>query len=82
MDEGREIHADFKLIAKYFPPLIPCDAAVELSELIICRAFGRIGTNYVKMEEYDMAIEYFNRSLTEHRTPEILNKLRDVPHLI
>jgi hypothetical protein len=34
------------------------------------------------MEEFDKAIEYFNRSLTEHRTPEILAKLRDVPSQI
>ena len=47
--------------------------------LTVCRAFGRIGTNYVKMGDYDQAIEYFQRSLTEHRTPEILAKLRDVP---
>src|SRR5277367_1039719 len=43
----------------------------------MCRAFGRIGTNYVKMGDYDQAIQYFQRSLTEHRTPEILTKLRD-----
>jgi stress-induced-phosphoprotein 1 len=43
----------------------------------MCRAFGRIGTNYVKMGDYDQAIQYFQRSLTEHRTPEILAKLRD-----
>jgi len=42
------------------------------------RAFGRIGTNYVKLNEFGKAIEYFQRSLTEHRTPEILTKLRDV----
>ena len=45
------------------------------------RAFGRIGTNYVKMGDYTNAIEYFQRSLTEHRTPEILTKLGEVrPH--
>ena len=43
------------------------------------RAFGRIATNYVKMGDLDQAINFFQRSLTEHRTPEILNKLRDVP---
>ena len=41
------------------------------------RAFGRIGTNYVKLGDYDKAIECFQRSLTEHRTPETLAKLRD-----
>ena len=29
------------------------------------------------MGDYDKAIEYFQRSLTEHRTPEILAKLSD-----
>jgi hypothetical protein len=42
------------------------------------RAFGRIGTNYVKLGNLDKAIQFFQRSLTEHRTPEILGKLRDV----
>ena len=42
------------------------------------RAFGRIGTSYMKLGDYDQAIEYFQRSLTEHRTPEILTKLREV----
>jgi stress-induced-phosphoprotein 1 len=31
----------------------------------------------LKKEDYDNAIKYFQKSLTEHRTPEILNKLRD-----
>ena len=34
------------------------------------------------MGDYDQAIEYFQRSLTEHRTPEILTKLREVSHLM
>ena len=45
--------------------------------MCLYRAFGRIGTSYVKLGEYDQAIQYFQRSLTEHRTPEILGKLRD-----
>lgn len=55
IDEGRNIHADFKVIAK---------------------AFGRIGNAYLKLNDLTNAIEYFQRSLTEHRTPEILAKLR------
>ena len=31
----------------------------------------------MKKEDYDNAIKYFQKSLTEHRTPEILNKLRE-----
>ncbi|KAF3913940.1 hypothetical protein ABW21_db0206485 [Orbilia brochopaga] len=53
--EGREIYADFKLIAK---------------------AYGRIGTTYQKTGDLTKAIDYYQRSLTEHRTPDILSKLR------
>ncbi|KAK6344723.1 Hsp90 cochaperone [Orbilia javanica] len=53
--EGREVFADFKLIAK---------------------AYGRIGTAYQKLNDLAKAIDYYQRSLTEHRTPDILTKLR------
>lgn len=56
IEEGREMRADYKLVAK---------------------AFGRIGSSYQKKGDLTLAIENFNRSLTEHRTPEILNKLRE-----
>jgi stress-induced-phosphoprotein 1 len=55
IEYGREVYADFKIIAK---------------------AFGRIGTSYEKMNDLPNAIDNYQRSLTEHRTPEILNKLR------
>lgn len=55
IEEGREIYADFKLMAK---------------------AYARIGTAYEKQGDMDKAIEFFNMSLREHRTPETLNKLR------
>ena len=55
IDHGREVLADFKLIAK---------------------AFGRMGSAYEKKGDLANAVEYYQRSPTEHRTPEILNKLR------
>ena len=55
IEEGREILADFKIIAK---------------------AFGRIGTSYEKLNDLPSAIINYQKSLTEHRTPDILNKLR------
>jgi len=55
VEHGREVFADFKLIAK---------------------AYGRIGSSYEKQNDLANAVEYYNRSLTEHRTPEILAKLR------
>lgn len=55
IEEGREMLADFKIIAK---------------------AFGRIGTSYEKLGDLPKAIVNYQKSLTEHRTPDILNKLR------
>ncbi|MCJ1381718.1 Hsp90 cochaperone [Xylographa soralifera] len=57
IEEGREVLADFKIIAK---------------------AFGRIGTSYEKLGDLSSAIVNYQKSLTEHRTPDILNKLRAV----
>ncbi|KAL0581225.1 Hsp90 cochaperone [Marasmius crinis-equi] len=57
VDEGRDIRADYKLIAK---------------------AYGRTGSAYQKKNDLPSAIKFFEKSLTEHRTPDVLNKLRDV----
>ncbi|KAJ2883894.1 Hsp90 cochaperone, partial [Coemansia asiatica] len=42
----------------------------------IAKALGRIGTAYSKMDNLDKAIDFYNRSLTEHRSADILTKLR------
>ncbi|ORX50065.1 chaperone activator Sti1 [Piromyces finnis] len=55
VDHGREIFADFKLIA---------------------RAFHRIGNAYHKKGDFDNAIKFYNKSLAEHRTPQVLEVLR------
>jgi stress-induced-phosphoprotein 1 len=55
VDHGREVRADFKLIA---------------------RAFHRIGNAYHKKGDLDNAIKNYNRSLAEHRTPQVLESLR------
>lgn len=55
IEEGRQILADFKIIAK---------------------AFGRIGSAYEKMGDLPKAIINYQKSLTEHRTPEILAKFK------
>ncbi|KAJ5096342.1 hypothetical protein NUU61_005698 [Penicillium alfredii] len=56
VEEGRDLKADFKLLAK---------------------AFTRIGTAYEKMGDLTQAIEFYHKSLTEHRTPDALTKLRN-----
>lgn len=35
-----------------------------------------MGTSYQAKDDLDSAIKFFNKSLTEHRTPDILEKLR------
>jgi len=43
---------------------------------IVAKAYGRMGSAYEKQGDMPNAVEYYNRSLTEHRTPDILAKLR------
>lgn len=43
----------------------------------MAKALGRVGTAYSRKGDLDSAIKYYNKSLTEHRTPDILTKLRE-----
>lgn len=54
-EEGRELRADFKVIAK---------------------SYARVGTAYEKLGDLAQAIDFYNMSLREHRTPEVVNKVR------
>ena len=40
-------------------------------------ALGRIGSAYHKLNDLDNAIKYYGKSLAEHRTADILTKLRE-----
>lgn len=55
VEEGREIYADFKMIAK---------------------SYARIGSSYEKKGDLENAIINYKKSLTEHRIPDTVNKLR------
>ncbi|KAG8821708.1 Hsp90 cochaperone [Serendipita sp. 399] len=71
----------------YDAAIATCETAVEEARSIradyklVAKALGRIGSAYLKKEDYDNAIKYLQKSLTEHRTPDILNKLRDTEKL-
>jgi stress-induced-phosphoprotein 1 len=60
VDRGRELRADFKMIA---------------------RALTRKGTALAKLarcsKDYDVAIEAFQKALTEHRNPDTLKRLNE-----
>lgn len=59
-----------------------CEEAIEQGrELrqdykLVAKAFARLGNTYLKKDDLENAVKAFDKSLTEHRTPDILNKLR------
>lgn len=65
-----------------------CKEAVETGrELradykVIAKSFARMGSSYLKLDDLHKAKDCFERSLTEHRTPDTLNKLRSTEKLI
>lgn len=48
---------------------------------LVAKAYGRIGSAYSKKGDYGAAVKNFEKSLTEHRTPDVLNKLREVERI-
>ncbi|OTB19271.1 hypothetical protein K445DRAFT_192208 [Daldinia sp. EC12] len=59
-----------------------CTQAIEEGRKIyadfkmIAKSYARIGTAYEKQGDLAAAIENYQKSLTEHRTPDTVNKLR------
>jgi len=69
---------------KYEEAIKDCKDAIEEGRKhfadfkLIARAFARMGNAYAKLEQYASAIDAYNRSLTENRTPEVLQALQKV----
>lgn len=66
----------------YDAAVATCNEAIEYGRevfadyKIMAKTYGRLGTTYVKKNDLKSAISNFQKSLTEHRSADILSKLR------
>ena len=73
VDEGRSVG----LLSSILTVCLTDNNQLRADYKLIAKALGRIGNAYHKKGDLDEAIKYFNKSLTEHRTADILNKLHE-----
>lgn len=65
-----------------------CEKAIEIGRenradfKLIAKSFMRIGNAYKRLKDYKQAKVYYEKSLSEHRTPEIKTLLSDVEKVI
>lgn len=66
----------------YDAAIASCETAIEEGRAVradykvIAKSFARLGNCYLKKDDLEAAAKNFDKSLTEHRTPEVLSKLR------
>ncbi|KAL8618373.1 Stress-induced-phosphoprotein 1 [Nucella lapillus] len=64
-----------------------CQKAVEVGRenradfVVIAKALARIGNAYMKLEDYERALTFFNKALSEHRTHDVVKKVVEVEKL-
>eukprot|EP01080_Neovahlkampfia_damariscottae_P005142 gene5142-8748_t len=72
---------------KYDESIKVCEDAISLGRKervgfdTIAKCYVRIGNAYLKQENFDKAISSYKEALTEHRTSDTLQKLRDTEKL-
>ncbi|CAG5133559.1 unnamed protein product [Candidula unifasciata] len=65
-----------------------CEQAVDIGRenradfQSIAKAMARIANAYLKKNELDQALLYYNKSLSEHRAPDIVKKVQEVQQKI
>lgn len=73
---------------EYDKSIAQCEKAIEVGRenradfKLIAKAFKRIGHAYEKMENWKQAKIYYEKSMSEHRTPEIKTLLSDIDKII
>jgi len=73
---------------KYEDCIKQCEKAIEVGRenradfKIIAKAYSRTANAYSKLKNYGKAKEFYEKSLTEHRTPETKAKLSDIEKIL
>ncbi|XP_064621757.1 stress-induced-phosphoprotein 1-like isoform X2 [Lineus longissimus] len=65
-----------------------CEKAIEVGRenradyKVIAKAFARMGNAYNKQKNYQEALKYFNKSLSEYRDPDINKKVTEIKKIV
>lgn len=74
--------------AKYDECIKQCNLAIDVGRenradfKLIAKALSRMASAYVKKNDLEQARTFFQKSLSEHRTPDTLSKLNEVEQVI